>query len=184
MACVFLSAVCSINPVFALCNVHWALWAIVELFHCCWENLDPFLLFVFILGNKHTGIFCRCASSTEKIPTAPEISAGTKDRGGNIFWKCHAGFSEMTMLTFCVYIIKTIACASGSKAVVGRGCWGCPAGLPGHPCSSATRQLLFLIFFVQEIPPSCHSHSSLVFYLEKLNCYSSVLWWMGCGRHI
>jgi len=59
----------------------------------------------------------------------------------------------MTVLTFRVSILKTAACVLRGAKLRGVGWLGGPARLPRHPCSSATRQLLLFIFFVQEIPP-------------------------------
>lgn len=149
MACVFLSAACSINPVLALCVVHWALWAIVELFHCCWENLDPFLLFVFILGNKHAGIFCRCASSTEKIPHSTRKECRHKRRRWKhilkmprwLFWNDGVDILHLHYQNHCVG-------PSGSNAVG----WGGFAGgaRQGPPAAPAP-----------QLPGSCCCWSSL-----------------------
>lgn len=180
MARIFLSTVCTINPALALCDVHWALWAIVELFHRYWENLDRFLLFVFILGNKHAGIFCRCASSTKKIPHSTRNQRSHKRRRWKHILKMpHCPFWNDGIDISCLHYQNHCMCSRELNCGVGWGFARSPAGFPGRP-----RQLLFLIFFDQEIPPSCHSHSPLVFYLEKFNCCCSVLWRMRSGHCI
>lgn len=126
MADVFLFAVRRITPDLASCDVHWALWAIVELFHCCWENLDAFLLFVFILGNEHAGIFCRCASSTEKNP--PQHQKTVQAQKTEV-----ETYSENATLAFlkwqCWYFASTLyknhcVCFREESRGV---CWGPPA---------------------------------------------------------
>lgn len=143
MARIFLSAACSINSVLALCSVHWALRAIVELFHCCWENLDPFLLFVFILGNKHAGIFCRCVSSTKKNPPQHQQSVQAQKTEVEAYSEnATLAFWKWPCWHFAFPLSKPLRALRGAKP--GGGCWGCPVGLPVHPCSSATRQFALL----------------------------------------